>query len=84
MKGFQHGIRATNFSLSNLRETVFLEIGFPISSQNAREIDVAVSKQSFKGILPIILSSRLVVRGNLPVLGFASSVLSALNLQITW
>ena len=61
IKGLWHGIWATNFSLFNLQETVFLEIGFPVCSQNAREIDVSVSKQSFKDILTIIQSSRLVV-----------------------
>ena len=71
------------FSLFNLRETVFLEIDFPVSSQNKLEIDVAVSKRSFKDILTIIRSSRLVVIGSLAVLGFGSSVLSALNLLIT-
>ena len=48
IKGLRHGIWATNFSLFNLRETVFLEIGFPVCSQNAWEIDIAVLKQSFK------------------------------------
>ena len=72
-------MRATNFSLFHLRETVFLEIGFPVCSENAREIDVAVSKD----ILTIIRSSCLVVIGGLPVLGFGSSVFSALNLLIT-
>ena len=47
IKGLQQGIRVTNFSLFNLRETVFLEIGFPVCSQNTWEIDVAVSKRSF-------------------------------------
>ena len=32
IKGFWHGIQASNFSLSNLRETVFLEIGFCVCS----------------------------------------------------
>ena len=82
IKGLQHG--ATDFSLFNLWETIFLEIGFPVCSQNAWEIDVAVSKQSFKDILTIIRSSRLVVIGGLPVLGFDSSVLLALNILITW
>ena len=72
-----------NFPLFNLQETVFLEIGFHVCSQNTREIDVAVSKRSFKDILTIILSSRLVVIRGLPVIGFGSSVLSALNLLIT-
>ena len=63
---------------------VFLEIGFSICSQNAQEIDVAASKWSFKNILTIIQSSRLVVIGSLSVLGFGSSVLSALNLPVTW
>ena len=36
------------FLLFNLRETVFVDIGFPVCSQNAREIDVAVLKWSFK------------------------------------
>ena len=44
IKGLQHGIQATNFSLFNLRETVFLEISFSVCSQNGWEIDVAVSK----------------------------------------
>ena len=65
------------------KQFFFLEIGFPICSQNAREIDVAVSKRSFKDILTIIRSSSLVVIGDLPVLGFGLSVLSALNLLIT-
>ena len=42
IKGFQYEIQATIFSLFNLRETVNQEIGFPVDSQNAREIDVAV------------------------------------------
>ena len=61
-------------------EKVFLEIGFSFCSQNTQEIDVAISKGSFKDILTIIRSSCLVVLGGLPVLGF---VLSALNLLIT-
>ena len=61
----------------------FKRFGFPVCSQNAREIDGAVSKRSFKDILTIIRSSRLVVIGALPVLGFGSSVLSALNLLVT-
>ena len=32
IKVLRHGIRATNFSLFNLRETVFLEIGFSVCS----------------------------------------------------
>ena len=64
-------------------EKLFLEIGFPICSQNPQEIDAAVSKWFFKDILTIIKSYRLVVIGGLPVLGFGSSVLSALNLLIT-
>ena len=83
IKSLRHGVWATNFSLFNLRETVFLEIGFPVCSRNEREIDVAISKRSFKDILAIITSSRLVVIGGLPVLAFGSSVLSALNLLIT-
>ena len=62
-------------------EKVFLEIGFPVCSENVREIDV--SKWSFKDILIIIRSSRLVVIGGLLLLSFGSSVLSALNLLIT-
>ena len=84
IKGLQHGIRATTFSFFNLRETIFLDIGFPVYSQNAREIDVALSKLSFKDNLSIIRSSCLVVIGGLQVLGFGSSVLLALNLLITW
>ena len=61
IKVLRHGIRATIFSLFNLRETVFLEIGFPVYSQNAREVDVAVSKRFFNDILTIIRSSHLVV-----------------------
>ena len=38
------------FSFFNIRETVFLEIGFPVFSQNAREINVAAWKRSFKDI----------------------------------
>ena len=57
IKCLQHKIRATNFFLFNPRETIFLEIGFPICSQNAREIDVVVSKRSFKDILTLIQSS---------------------------
>ena len=83
-KGLQHRIRATNFSLLNIRDAVFLVIGFAVCSQKAREIDVAVSKRSFKAIFTIIRSSCLVVIGGLPVLGFDSSVLSALNQLITW
>ena len=75
IKDFRHGIQATNFSLFNLREKVFLVIGFPFWSQIAREIDVALSKRSFKDILTIIRSLRLVVIGGLPVLGFGSSLL---------
>ena len=82
IKGLQHGIQATNFSLFDLRETVFLEIGLLVCSQNSREIDVAVSKQSFKDILTIIWSSSMVVIRGLLVLGFGSNVLSALNLFI--
>ena len=82
LKGLRHGIWATNFFLFNLRETVFLEIGFPVCSQNGREIDIVVLKRSFKDILTIIRSSRFVVIGGLPVLSFGSSVL-ALNLLIT-
>ena len=83
IQGLRHRIRASNFSLFNLQETVFLEICFPVCSQNAREIDVAVSKLSFKDILTIIRSFCLVVIGGLPILGFGSSVLSALTLLIT-
>ena len=83
IKGLRHGIRDTNFSLFNQQETVFIEIDFPVCSQNAQHIDVAVLKQSFKDILTIILSSHLVVIVGLPVLSFGSSVLSALNLLIT-
>ena len=61
IKSSRHGIQATNCSLFNLRETVFLKIGFPVCSQNAREIDVAESKRSFKDILIIFRSSGLVV-----------------------
>ena len=71
------------FPYLNLWERVFQEIDFPVCSQNAREIYVAISKRSFKDILKIIRSSRLVVIEGLPVLGFGSSVLSALNLLIT-
>ena len=71
------------FYLFYLRETVFLEIGFPVCSQNVQEIDVAVSKRSFKDILTIIWSSRMVVIGGLLVLSSCSSVLSALDLLIT-
>ena len=74
IKGLRHGILATNFSLSKQRERVFLEIGFPIRSQNAKEIE----------IITFIWSSCLVVIGGLSVLGFGSIVLSALNLLITW
>ena len=83
IKGLRHWIRATNFALLNLRKTVFLEIGFSVFSQNAREINVAISKRSFKDILTIIRSSCLVVVAGLPVLGFGSSILSALNFLIT-
>ena len=83
IKYLRHGIRATNFSLFNLRKTVSLEIGFPVCTQNAREIDVAVSKRSFKDILTIIRSSRLVVIRRLPAPSFGLSVFSALNLLIT-
>ena len=72
------------FFLINLREIVFLEIGFPLCSQNAREIDVAVSKLSFKDILTIIRSSHLADTGGLVVLGFGLSALSVLNLLIIW
>ena len=61
----------------------FLEIGFPICSQNSREINVSVAKQSLKDILTIPQSSCLAVIGGLRVLNFGSSVLSALNLLIT-
>ena len=64
-------------------ERVFLEIDFPVCSLNAQEKDVAVSKWSFKDILTIIQSSRLIVIGGLPVFSFGSSVLSALNLLIS-
>ena len=37
IKGLRHGIRATNFSVFILRETVFSEIGFSVCSQNARK-----------------------------------------------
>ena len=37
IKGLRSVIRATNFSLFNLRETVFLEIRFSVCSQNARK-----------------------------------------------
>ena len=84
IKGLRHRIRATNFSLFDLWEIVFLEISFPVCSQNAWEIDVVVLKQSFKDILKMILSSRLVVLRGQQVLGFSSSVLSALNLLIKW
>ena len=83
INGLQHGIRATTFSLSNQREKGFLEIGFPVCSKNAREIDVAVSRLSIEDILIIIRSSHLVVLGRLPVFGFGSSVLSDLYLLIT-
>ena len=48
----------------------FLVIGFPVCTQNAQEIKVAVLKWYFKDILTIIRSSCLVVIGGLPVLGF--------------
>ena len=64
IKSLRHRNRATNFSLFNLWETVFLEIGFPVWSQNAWEID-AVLKWSFEDILTIIRSSRLGVIGGL-------------------
>ena len=84
IKSLWHGFRTTNFSLFNLQETVVLEIGFPVCSQNAWEIDIAVLKQSFKDILTIIQSCHLVVIGGLQVLSFGSSVLlSDLNLLIT-
>ena len=57
IKGLPHGIWATNFFLFNLREIVFLESDFPVCSQNTQEMDVAVSKRSFKDILTIIRSS---------------------------
>ena len=76
IKGLQYGIQATNFSLFNPQETVFLNIGFCVCSLNAREIDIALYKRSFKDILIITRSSRLVVIGGLPVLSFGSSVLS--------
>ena len=82
-KGLQHEIRATNFPYLTYEKQFFLEISFPVCSQNSREINVAVSKQSFKDILTIIWSSCLVVIEGLLVLGFGSSVLSALNLLIT-
>ena len=82
IKGLWHGIWATNFSLFILRETVFLEIGFPVCSQNAREKDVTVLKWSFKDVLTIIWFSRSVVIGGLPVLRFGSSVLSYTNYTI--
>ena len=68
--------QATNFSLFNLRETVVLEIGFPVSSQNVQEIDVAVLKWSFKDILTIIQSSCLVVIRSLSVLFWLKSLVS--------
>ena len=71
------------FSSFNLREKSFLEIGSPVYSQIAREIDVASSKRSFKNILIIIRSSRLVLMGGLLVLDFGSSVLATLNLPNT-
>ena len=74
IKALQHGIRATNFSLFNQQETVFLVIGFPVCSQDAREIDIAVSKRSFIDILIIIRFFHWVVIGGLPVLDFGSSV----------
>ena len=83
IKGLTLGIQVTNFSLFNQRETVYLVIGFRVCSQNVREIDVVVSRGSFKDIITIIWSSHLVVKGGLPVLGFGSSVLSALNLLTT-
>ena len=76
IKGLRHGIQATNFSLFNLRETLFLDFGIPVCLQNVQEIDIAVSRWSFKDILTIIWSSHLVVIGGLPGLGFGSSVLS--------
>ena len=78
IEGFRHGIGFTNFYLIYEKQ-FFLEIGLPVCSQLAREIDVAVSKRSFT----IIQFSSLVVRGDLPVFGFGSSVLSALYLLIT-
>ena len=81
IKGLPHGIQATNFSLLNLQETVFLEIGFPVCLQNAREIDVAASKRSFTDFLTLIRSSRLVVIGGLSVLGFCFKCL--VNLKST-
>ena len=77
IKGLWHGIRVHNFSLFNLRETLFVEIGFPVCSQNAWEIDVAVLKHTFKDLSIIIRSSHLVIIGSQLVLGFGSSVLSA-------
>ena len=64
----RHRIRPTIFFVFNLRKTVFVEIGFPVCSQNAREIDAVVSKRSFKDILTIIRASRWLVLGGLPVL----------------
>ena len=63
-------------------EKIFLENDLPVSSQNSREINVAISKQSFKDILTIIRFSRFVDIGGLIVLGFGSSLLSALILLI--
>ena len=65
IKGLRHGIRATNFSLFNLQETVFLKTGFPFYLQNTQEIKVAVLKRSFKTNLTIIWSSGLEVIGGL-------------------
>ena len=84
IKGLQHGIRGTSFSLFNLRETVFLDSDIPVRTQNVLEIEVPLSKRTLKDILTIIRFSRLVVIWALPLLGFGSSVLSALNLLITW
>ena len=83
IKGLWHVIRGTNFSLLNIRETVFLESGSPVCSQNARKIDVAASKRFFKDILTTIRPSGLVGIGSLPTLSFGSSILSALNLPNT-
>ena len=51
IKGVRYGIRATNFSLFNLRETVFQNISFPVCSPNVREIDVAVDNKTISCLI---------------------------------
>ena len=70
------------FPYLNYEKPFFWWLAFLFAHKNAREIDFAVLKRSFKDVLTIIRYSRLVLIESLPVLGFGLSILLAINLLI--